>query len=191
MLRKSIEAIRPRGVVVAYGFAPGPEVTFDIRSLFFAEKQLRGTMASDIEDLMWGLEQVHTGRIRPLLDRTLPLSQAAEDHRLIATIRLPVTSSCCPGPNDPALPVVGADPNGGRLTTGGNGHGTRGFQTDGRNTMCITLTDENFDAEVLKKPGSVLVIFSADWCGPCHMMGPVIAELAADCEGAQGGKLGY
>lgn len=85
VLRKSIEAVRPLGVVVAYGFAAGPEVTFDIRSLFFAEKQLRGTMASDIEDLAWGLEQVRAGRIRPLLDRALPLSQAAEAHRLIAT----------------------------------------------------------------------------------------------------------
>lgn len=85
VLRESIEAVRPRGVVVAYGFAAGPEVTFDIRSLFFAEKQLRGTMASDIEDLMWGLEQVRAGRIKPLLDRTLPLSQAAEAHRLVAT----------------------------------------------------------------------------------------------------------
>ena len=84
VLPKSIEAVRPLGVVVAYGFAAGPEVTFDIRSLFFAEKQLRGTMASDIEDLMWGLKQVREGRIKPLLDRTLPLSQAAEAHRLVA-----------------------------------------------------------------------------------------------------------
>lgn len=85
MLAKSIEAVKPLGVVVAYGFAAGPEVTFDIRSLFFTEKQLRGTMASDIEDLQWGLAQVRAGRIKPLLDRTLPLSQAAEAHRLIAT----------------------------------------------------------------------------------------------------------
>ena len=49
--------------------------------------------------------------------------------------------------------------------------------------MAIILTDENFEAEVLKKPGSVLVILSADWCGSCHMMAPVIAELAADCKG--------
>lgn len=85
VLAKSIEAVKARGVVVAYGFAAGPEVTFDIRSLFFTEKQLRGTMASDIEDLQWGLEQVRAGRIKPLLDRALPLSQAAEAHRLIAT----------------------------------------------------------------------------------------------------------
>ena len=85
VLPKSIDAVRPQGVVVAFGFAAGPEVTFDIRSLFFAEKQLRGSMASDIEDLKWGLEQVRAGRIKPLLDRTLPLSQAAEAHRLIST----------------------------------------------------------------------------------------------------------
>ncbi len=42
-------------------------------------------MASDIEDFNWGLEQVRVGRIKPLLDHTLPLSQAAEAHRLIST----------------------------------------------------------------------------------------------------------
>ena len=84
MLAKSIEAVRPQGVVVAYGFAGGPEVRFDIRTLFFAQKQIRGSMASDIEDLMWGLAQVKAGKIKPLLDRALPLGQAAEAHRLIA-----------------------------------------------------------------------------------------------------------
>ena len=58
--------------------------TFDVRSLFFAQKKLRGAMASDIEDLAWGLEQVKAGTIRPLLDRALPLRQASEAHRLLA-----------------------------------------------------------------------------------------------------------
>ena len=85
VLANSIEAVKPTGTVVAFGFAAGPQVTFDVRSLFFAEKQLRGSMASDIEDLQWGLEQVRAGRIRPLLDRALPLSEAAEAHRLISS----------------------------------------------------------------------------------------------------------
>ena len=85
VLAKSIEAVKPTGTVVAFGFAAGPRVSFDIRSLFFAQKQLRGSMASDIEDLQWGLEQVRAGRIRPLLDRALPLSEATEAHRLIST----------------------------------------------------------------------------------------------------------
>jgi len=83
VLAKSIEATKPMGVIVAFGFSAGPEVKFDIRSLFFAQKKLRGSMASDIEDFNWGLEQVRLGRIKPLLDRTLPLNRAAEAHRLI------------------------------------------------------------------------------------------------------------
>ncbi len=85
VLAKSIEAVKPMGTVVAFGFAAGPQVSFDIRSLFFAQKQLRGSMASDIEDLQWGLEQVRAGRIRPTLDRALPLREAAEAHRLISS----------------------------------------------------------------------------------------------------------
>ncbi len=85
VLAKSIEATKPMGVIVAFGFSAGAEVKFDIRSLFFAQKRLHGSMASDIEDFNWGLEQVRVGRIKPLLDHTLPLSKAAEAHRLIST----------------------------------------------------------------------------------------------------------
>ncbi len=42
-------------------------------------------MASDKADLEWGLAQVRAGTIKPSLDRALPLSQAAEAHRLIAS----------------------------------------------------------------------------------------------------------
>ncbi|MFB3134418.1 MAG: zinc-binding dehydrogenase, partial [Rhodospirillales bacterium] len=84
VLAKSIVAAKAQGVIVAFGFAAGPEVRFDVRSLFFAQKQLKGSMASDIEDLEWGLAQVKAGEIKPLLDRALPLRDAAEAHRLIA-----------------------------------------------------------------------------------------------------------
>ena len=84
VLPKSIDAVRPFGVIVAYGFVAGTMVTFDIRNFFFGQKQLRGSMAGDIEDLTWGLEQVRAGRIKPLVDRTLPLHEAAEAHRLLA-----------------------------------------------------------------------------------------------------------
>ena len=85
VLAKSIDAARPLGVVVAFGFTAGTEVTFDIQGFFFAQKQLRGSMASDVEDLQWGLEQVGAGRIKPALDHWLPLSEAAEGHRLVST----------------------------------------------------------------------------------------------------------
>ncbi|MFQ5676471.1 MAG: zinc-binding alcohol dehydrogenase family protein, partial [bacterium] len=85
VLAKSIEAAKPMGVIVAFGFTAGPEVKSDIRSLFFAQKKLRGSMGSDLENFNWGLKQVRAGRIKPTLDHTLPLSQAAEAHRQIAT----------------------------------------------------------------------------------------------------------
>ncbi len=88
VLAKSIEAVKPMGVIVAFGFAAGPEVKFDIRSLFFAQKKLRGSMASDAEDLQFGLELIRKAKVKPVLDRTFPLSQAAEAHRLIATNRV-------------------------------------------------------------------------------------------------------
>lgn len=88
VLPKSIEAARPLGTIVAYGFADSPNVSFDIRSLFFAQKRLVGTMASDKSDLEAGLEMLKDGKIKPIVDRTLPLKKAAEAHRLLATSQI-------------------------------------------------------------------------------------------------------
>ena len=48
-----------------------------------------------------------------------------------------------------------------------------------------TATDGNFEAEVLTARNSqpVMVDFWAEWCRPCHMLAPTVAEIAHDYAG--------
>ncbi|MEV4615090.1 thioredoxin [Kitasatospora sp. NPDC049258] len=43
-----------------------------------------------------------------------------------------------------------------------------------------TVTDRSFEQEVLAAERPVLVEFTADWCPPCRMLAPVLAEIARE-----------
>jgi thioredoxin 1 len=63
-------------------------------------------------------------------------------------------------------------------------------ETMADNPNVVTLTDDNFEDEVLNADQPVLVDFWATWCGPCRQIAPIIEDLADDFEGrAKVGKL--
>lgn len=53
----------------------------------------------------------------------------------------------------------------------------------------IKINNENFESEVLNSNKTVLLDFYADWCGPCQMVAPVLAQIAEEREDIVVGKI--
>ena len=81
---KSLLALAKGGRLVTCGATTGYEAKTDLRHLFFKGLSLLGSTMGSRAELLQIAELVGAQRLRPIVDRVLPLEQAAEAHRLLA-----------------------------------------------------------------------------------------------------------
>lgn len=80
---KSVLATRWGGRVVTCGATSGFKPEIDLRQIFFRQVEVLGSTMGQKSDLFVVLEHMKSGKLRPIVDRVLPLWEAREAHRAL------------------------------------------------------------------------------------------------------------
>jgi len=76
----SVRSLRPGGTLVTCGATTGPEAKFDLRVLFSRQLSFLGSYMGTMGDLHEVLKHVFSGRLKPVIDCSFPLSEARAAH---------------------------------------------------------------------------------------------------------------
>jgi len=76
----SVRSLRPGGTLVTCGATTGPEAKFDLRVLFSRQLSFLGSYMGTMGDLHAVLPHIFSGRLKPVVDWTYPLSEARAAH---------------------------------------------------------------------------------------------------------------
>lgn len=80
---RSLRLLAKGGRLVTCGATAGAEVTVNLRLLFFKLLSILGSTMGSLAELQEVMKHVSAGRLRPVVDRLLPLDQIAEGHRIL------------------------------------------------------------------------------------------------------------
>ncbi|HSY48643.1 MAG TPA: zinc-binding dehydrogenase [Thermoanaerobaculia bacterium] len=80
---RSLRALAKGGRLVTCGSTSGGEVTINLRLIFFKLLSILGSTMGSLAELHEVMKFVEVGRLRPVIDRILPLSEVAEGHRIL------------------------------------------------------------------------------------------------------------
>jgi NADPH:quinone reductase-like Zn-dependent oxidoreductase len=80
---KSLRSVRRGGRILVCGATTGPKPETDLRHIFFRQLQIIGSTMGSPKDFQDVMKNVFGGRLKPIVDRVLPLAEAAKAHELI------------------------------------------------------------------------------------------------------------
>ena len=83
VFERAVSALARNGRLVTCGATAGGKATLDLNFLFGRHLTLLGSWMGRRSELVTALQFVRDGRLKPVVDRVMPLEQAAEAHRLI------------------------------------------------------------------------------------------------------------
>ena len=79
----SLKAVARGGKIVTCGATSGFNAVSDLRIVFFKQVSSLGSTMGSLGEVLEVMEHVKAGRLRPVLDKTFPLGDAADAHRYL------------------------------------------------------------------------------------------------------------